>query len=274
MHEDTRFSALPHLIEVENSQARAVISLFGGQVLSFVPKHDLVERLWLSPTAVFDGKTPIRGGIPICWPWFGKAPESLNAPNHGYVRNQLWSLKDCDYHENNTRLVFEPAEASHQTFGYQAALRLTINVGRTLNIELDTKNLANATCTYNAALHSYLKVNNIANVQLTGLSGNYIDQLDNNGIKTTPLTYRFNQEVDRIHLCPEQLVVINDERIVRVTSIGNDSVVVWNPWKAKSKTLKDMPDNGYQTMVCIETAITQGLNLAPEQNHRLIQIIE
>lgn len=274
MHNDNRFISLPHLMEVENSQGRAVISLFGAQVLSFVPKHDARERLWVSPTAVFDGQIPIRGGIPICWPWFGKAPIEEKGPNHGYVRNQLWTLKHCDYHEDNTQLIFEPANASDTQLGYKANLQLIINIGRALNIELTTTNLSDTTCTYNAALHSYFNVSNIENVQLEGVVGEYFDQLDNHCVKTTPLIYRFTQEVDRIHLCPEQPIVINDEFVTRVKSIGNDSIVIWNPWITKSKQLKDMPDNGYKHMVCVETSITQGLQLAPEQSHKLVQVIE
>lgn len=269
----TASDSLPHTIVVDNQYATAKVSLFGGQIVSFIPKHDMRERLWLSPQAVFDKQTPIRGGIPICWPWFGKHPTS-QAPNHGYVRNQLWQIVEQSESKLGTQIILAPHDASMKSLGFDATLKVSITVGRRLTVCLTMQNVSNLTTYFNGALHSYFAVSDITKITINGVSGKYIDQLAQNELKTTPSAYVFSQEVDRIHLTQDQTVVIQDVHPVQIQSTGHDSLVIWNPWIEKTKTLKDMPQDGYKTMVCVETAITQGIALEEGQSHQLMQTVD
>lgn len=262
------------LLIVDNQHAHSTISLFGGHVISFMPKHDHRPRLWLSENAMLDAKHPIRGGIPICWPWFGAHSADTSYPSHGYVRNQPWHIVNCQDKQTETVIHLQPQSCHGAGFSGQAQLTLIIKVGRELSIQLLTKNIGQEAFTYNGALHSYFKVDDISTCELTGLSGRYIDKLQDCALSTTPSPYQFCAETDRVHLItPHELCIEQDAGNTDILPSGHDSIVVWNPWAAKSKSLPDMTDEGYKNMLCVETAITQGQIVPPGQSHTLEQII-
>lgn len=266
-------------IKIENALASCELSLYGAHILSFKPKHDNRERIYMSPAAIMDGTIAIRGGIPICWPWFGPH-QAQNAayPQHGYVRTQTWHVVAVSDDKKGTQISLQPASAQGEGFEGQAELTLQITVGNTLTIKLITENKGETAFNYNAALHSYFSVSHIDNVQLAGLQGDYLDKVDNGIQKTTPVPYRFTQEVDRIQLSPSPEVVINDSQLdnsqqTQVLSEGHDSLVIWNPWAEKSAALADMPDDGYLSFCCVETAVTKGQVIEAGNQHVLQQII-
>lgn len=266
------------IMTVENEHATLAISLFGGHIVSFIPKHDNRERLWLSDTAAFDGKTPIRGGIPICWPWFGlvSAPflDLDKTPSHGVVRNCPWQLKSIGDSENGTRLVLTPSLESAFTANVSLTVELIVVVNKQLSVTLETTNNGDATA-YFAALHTYFAINNINNVELLGVDCNYQDKLDNDIIKPSESPYRFNGETDRIHIgTTMDHIDIRDAFVTRVHSAGYDSVVVWNPWIDKSANMADMSEGAYESMLCVETARTQSNVLARDETHAITQVIE
>ena len=268
------------IISIDNHLASAKLALFGAHMLSFVPKHDQRERLWLSQAAIFDGQHAIRGGIPICWPWFGDHPakhssaDAQNLPAHGYVRTQSWTVVSATDSEAGTHLVLQPANATGPGFAQQVELTLSIDIGKQLVLRLTTRNTGQHAFNYNAALHSYFEIGNIHECQLHGLSGQYLDKTLGMQAATTPQHYTFNQETDRVHLCQAEHVYINAAgQRIDISSQGHDSVVVWNPWQAKSISMKDMPDTGYLSMLCVESAVTQNYTVAPGSSHSLQQII-
>jgi glucose-6-phosphate 1-epimerase len=262
------------ILHISNDFAVAEISLFGGHILSFKPKHDNRERLWLSEKAIFDGKTPIRGGIPVCWPWFGAHSSNANLAAHGYVRAQMWEILSNEETDSGTTITLKPHTSNGEGLAGNAQLTLVVNVGQKLTIQLHTTNSGDSAFTYNCALHSYFAISNIHQCELSGLSALYSDKTREFQFFDTPTPYRFTEETDRVHLeKPNALTIIDEQVNTDILSSGHDSVVVWNPWQDKSFTMGDMADDSYLTMLCVETAVTQGQEVKVGETHILEQII-
>jgi glucose-6-phosphate 1-epimerase len=263
------------LLHIENAFACAEISLFGGHILSFKPKHDHRERLWVSQHAFFNAKKPIRGGIPICWPWFGAHKSKTNLAAHGYVRTQTWQIISCEETGTGTTVTLKPHTSTGDGFEGDAQLVLVVHVGQQLTIQLCTTNLGDTPLIYNCALHSYFAISDIKQCELLGLSKQYSDKTRGYQMFDTAQTYTFNEETDRVHLeQPKTLTIADGEIETDILSSGHDSIVVWNPWQEKSISMGDMADDGYLKMLCVETAITQGQDVAPKATHMLQQIIQ
>ena len=265
------------LLVIENSQATAVISLFGGHVVSYIPKSDNRERLWLSPLTFKDAHKPIRGGVPVCWPWFSDShgqPKGV-LPSHGFVRTQSWHIEDKIECDTETVVTLAPLSAQGDGFDGQASLLLVVSVGKTLKLELITENIGATEFSYTCALHTYFAIEDISQVRLEGITGEYEDKTQRFSVFPTPEHYVFTQETDRVHNCTSDKVTIHDGKVnTEVGSKGHDSLVVWNPWSDNAKAMADMPDNGYMKMVCVETAITGGKRLRPGESHCLTQVVD
>ena len=261
------------LVNVDNQSATAVLSLYGGHMLSFIPKKDNRERLWLSPEAIMDGTKAIRGGIPVCWPWFA-AHQQPGLPAHGYLRTQPWNIVHINDASDCTELVLQPVQSTGKGFEGDAEVSLVIHVGEQLSISLVTRNTGHSAFEFRAALHSYFKVSDISQVQIQGLSGQYIDKVQQNSLLPTPSPYNILAETDRIHLCTADKVVLEDNvQQMAIGSSGHDSIVVWSPGPQKAAEMADMPEQEYQHMLCIETAVTQGKTLQAGETHTLTQRI-
>jgi len=263
-------------LHVDNRFAAARISLFGGHVLSFIPKSDAQERLWVSPHAYLNGERPIRGGIPVCWPWFSDdhGKEKGTLPAHGFLRTQVWQLSASSDDEKGTHIKLVPSYTRAEGFEYDCLVSLEITVGARLTVSLKTENTGVIPFTYNGALHSYFHVDHIQHTRLDGITGNFKDKTNDGAIDTTPTPYTFESETDRIHLAPidKATIVVDEVACTQVLSQGNDSLVVWNPWQGAA-SISDMDAFGYKHMLCVETALTQGKTLAPGECHSLIQTV-
>lgn len=272
------------LLNIHNEHASAQVSLFGGQVLSFRPHRDGRERLYLSKLARLDGSKSIRGGIPVCWPWFGAHKSAANTfavnkqhsslPAHGYARVRQWQLKDHMESVEGTVLVLQANDTSGAGFAGSAELELHISIGSQLRLELFTRNTGPEPFPLSCALHTYFAVENILATTLDGLSGTYSDKTQNWAHLETPAPYTFSAETDRIHLVASSAVSIDEPQCnTTVKSSGHDSIVVWNPWSACAGNFPDMAADDYTRMLCVETTLTQGFTLAPGRTHLLVQII-
>jgi len=263
------------LLDVHNAHARATVSLFGGQVLSFTPARDDRERLFLSSLARLDGSKSIRGGIPVCWPWFGAHKQDASLSAHGYVRTRQWQL--VEVHENTTAtvLLLQVADSSGPGLAGTAKLQLQISIGASLELQLHSSNTGDHAFGLSCALHSYFAVDDIRQTQLTGLKGEYSDKTRAWAHFATPVPYGFSEETDRIHLeaAAQVDIVQSGGARTRVGSDGHDSIVVWNPWTECARNFPDMQAQDYTRMLCVETALTQGYSLAPGQTHTLVQRI-
>jgi len=258
-------------LEIDNAHATASISLWGAHILSFKPKHDNRERLFRSDKMVLDGTRSLRGGVPVCWPWFAQKP---NFQMHGYVRMRNWQVLSATENADYTEVVLAPHDTAGDGFDGTADLKLTVQVGKSLSFTLTTTNIGEEAFEFNTALHTYFAVDDINEVELTGLSGSYLDKPQNFATMETPAPYRFTEETDRIHLNPvKQVSIVQPSSETGVESEGHDSVVVWNPWVENAAGLTDLGPDGYLTMLCVETAVTQGKTLQPGELHSLTQVI-
>lgn len=263
------------LLDIRNAQGSATLSLFGGQVLSFIPAHDRRERLFLSPTARLDGSKSIRGGIPLCWPWFGAHQQDAGLPAHGYIRTRQWQVVDSVERDAESTLLLQALDCSGPGFAGSAQLQLRLTVGASLQVELLTTNTGARPFPLSAALHTYFAADDIHGTELRGLRGRYSDKTRDWAHFDTPVPYRFTEETDRIHLeaAGELQIVQAGGAVTHIASAGHDSIVVWNPWTACADNFPDLEPEGYARMLCVETALTQGFALAPGETHALVQTI-
>ncbi len=246
------------IIEVNAGRSMAQIALQGAQVLSWMPT-DHPDVLYLSKKSMMEPGVAVRGGIPICWPWFNAHPDDPSKPNHGFARNQFWELESAEFEYNIATLVFKlfPTDETKALWPHDFELTATIKVSDKLKVRLNTKNTGEEPFQITSALHSYLSVGDIERIQLEGVKGShYIDQLlppDSEEIYQEKNVV-VNQEIDRIYSSMSSLLLRDLDRVraVFVDKVGSRSTVVWNPWIEKSKTLKDLPNNDYKEFVCIE----------------------
>lgn len=266
------------LLYIDNGVAKAEISLFGGHVLRY-QRHGEPASLWLSDKAVLDGSKPIRGGIPVCWPWFGPSPARVGngKPAHGFARTSLWTLDGVSDHEDGTlvHLSLTDSDATQALWPHPFELELDVLLGRELSLVLTTRNTGKAPIVYNAALHTYLQVSAPEAIEVQGLGEPYLDKLSGQQARQQgPVA--LNAAMDRIYQAPEARIDVQDgDRRIRVISGNHDSIVVWNPWAEGAAAMADMSDDGYRTMFCVEAAITAdaGVTVAPDEEHSFSTVI-
>lgn len=218
----------------------ALVAPDGGQVVSW--RHRGRDMLWCASTRL-PGK-PLRGGIPICWPWFGTHPTDSSKPAHGFARQSKWEVLQHEASAALLRLAHDDLEAL-----------LEVSLSEVLRVSLTTRNLGAEPVAISAALHTYFAVDDISRVSVSGLDGAaYIDTLDGWSRKNQQGDLRFEAEVDRIYAVPAAEFTDGDRRL-RIGSAGTSrSLVAWNPWVAKSARLGDMAEGEYRRMLCLETA--------------------
>lgn len=240
------------------------ISLYGGQVLTY-RVLGFQDALWMSPLAEFEDGKAIRGGIPVCWPWFGKAPEGMPAgtPSHGFARRSLWRVVGSEYAAKETILKLELTEedASDLAWPYAYRLTLTVTLNDCLTLELQTRNLSDEPFTYGEALHTYLRVGDARKIQLLGITD-------------APLTFTDTETHDVVYPKSELLSLISDpemERAIAITSDDIAAVVVWHP--ALDCGLSDVSLGGPRHFLCIEPAnphhVGGQITLQPGSAHAL-----
>lgn len=258
-------------IEIDHPAVKARISLEGAHIVSCIPTGQK-PLLWMSPVDPEQPGKPLRGGIPICWPWFsGERP----GPAHGIARTSQWILSDSSSTPKEIRLSFELPESlvAEQLPDEKWGLRVSFVLGATLSVSLSTTNLGTQPQSLSQALHSYLPVSDIRSVRISGLEGaHYIDQLEGTSSNIQEGEVRFAGEVDRIYYGHSAPVTLKDgEDQMIVSRDGSRSVVVWNPWIDKGGRLSHFPAEGYLGMLCIEAANAgpDGRILKPGETHTL-----
>ena len=266
------------MINIETASASAKICTYGAQVLSFKPAATGEDILFLSPKSAYNDGRAIRGGVPICWPWFGDDPSGHGRPAHGFARNQVWQVMQTSQNDNGTvsvTLQLLPGEFSYKYWHCQFKLQFTVTIGDSLKMALTTENIDNESFVISQALHTYFNIGDIETLHLRGLDNyHYLDKTLNFAEKLQQGDISVVAETDRIYLhSPEQLFIEDAalNRRVIVESHGSQTTVVWNPWN-KAVTLNDMTSDAYKRFVCVETAnaADDSIELAPGQSHTLI----
>lgn len=254
------------IIHLSNSYGSAAIALHGAHVIGYTPKRQ-APVIFTSQKAIFKEGKAIRGGIPICWPWFSTHPSDKSLPSHGYARNQFWKVTDSDHSSENTSITFELV---HDHLKATA----TITLGESLGVSLTTTNLSEQTRIIGGALHSYFNVSDIKKISISGLEGiSYIDTLtETEEVQNGDIF--ITEETDRIYVNSNETVSIYDpnwNRTIFIDKIGSQSTVIWNPWIEKSKSLADLDDAEYQKFVCVEAANARAdvYPLPPNASHTL-----
>jgi glucose-6-phosphate 1-epimerase len=277
LHDALRFESgpadLPQAV-INSPLAQARLALQGAQVLSWQPRGQQ-PVIWLSDRAVFAKNEPVRGGIPLCWPWFGPR-EGHQA--HGFARTSLWTMQSTRLLDDG-RIVLElglsDSTSSRSLWDHGFDLRLRCTVGTQLELALCTHNRSTQSMTITQALHSYFCVGDIQRTQVLGLAGgSYLDKTQGGRRLPQVGEVQFNCETDRIYTDTSADCVIVDSvwgRRIRVAKTGSHSTVVWNPWVTRAAQLPDMEPDGWPNMLCVETcnAGTDLITLPPGQQHTL-----
>ncbi|MEO1522949.1 MAG: D-hexose-6-phosphate mutarotase [Cyanobacteria bacterium J06633_2] len=269
------------MINVANDKAKAQISVYGGQVLSFQPNTEAQDLLFLSANAYYKPGKAIKGGAPVCWPWFGPDPEGKGRPSHGIARNRLWtvvSTETTDAGDTKVVLGFSDTEETREIWPQSFDFAIEILVSDKLTMALVTRNNSDQAFSITQALHTYFTVGDITQVTVSGLdTKRYIDKVDAGTEKTQQGAVAIAQEVDRIYLdVPSELIIHDNSlgRRIHVASTGSKSAVVWNPWVDISTKMADLEDEDYKRFICVETtnAATDVVNVPAGEDYRLTAV--
>ncbi len=260
--------------------ASCEVMLHGAHVVSYRPANS-GEVMWLSPDAKCEPGRGIRGGVPVCWPWFATHATDPSKPDHGFVRKTPWLVYETSASPNtcSVTLGFETTPEHAKLWHGKASLSLTVQLSDHLRIDLETINTGNEPFDLSQALHTYFAISDIEAIAVAGLDGaDYLDKLQDNARCKQTGKISISAEIDRIYQNVTAPAVIEDagaKRKIRIANEGSSSCVVWNPWVEKSTRLTDMPPGAYRTMVCVETTNAGGdvITLNPRDSHRLSALI-
>lgn len=272
---------------IRNNGAELMVARQGAHIFSYQREGEQ-PLIWPNPEAVFKRGKGIRTGVPVCWPWFGvfdRNPQSVKAMRqsdqpagaHGFARTALWELAGTALEGQTLRVDLTlpmPADG-FPGWPHQVDLTLSLLLDEHLHIRLTSHNRDTHAVTLSQALHTYFAVSDVRKVQVEGLDGAaYVDTADGWSEKTQAGLLHFTDETDRIYLdTPAQLNIVDNDwqRRIRLISQGSKSTVIWNPWTERAKAFDDMADDGWQGMLCIETAnvLDDVVTLVPGESHTL-----
>jgi len=269
--------------QIANAFGTATVCLQGAHLTEWHPYSQSLPVTFLSAAVHYEPGKAIRGGIPICWPWFGAHPADKAAPSHGFARTAIWEAQELlPLATGATQLTLRLADgdASRVLWPHPFALEYRITVGESLELELVTTNTGAAPFTISEALHTYFCVADVGAAQVLGLDGTaYADVADAGRRKRQNGPVVFDGEVDRVFLDTESTCAILDpvlSRRIVISKGGSRSTVVWNPGELKAAKLADLtaaavPTGGWRQLVCVETAnaLDNALTVEPGQSHRL-----
>jgi len=259
------------IIHISNAHATASIALHGAHLTHYAP-HGQPPVIFTSKAAIYKAGKPIRGGIPICWPWFGAHPDAekkLSA--HGYARSSFWILETVSSDPDGTRLTFSLPPQNNSKL--HATLEFLI--GKTLDLKLTTTNLGEKPVMFSEALHSYFAVSDAQKVELHGLDGrSYLDSTQTPEPKKKQHgPVRFPDEIDRIYTSGDPLDIEDPKKQHRISikKSNSQSSIIWNPGEMKGRALVDLENSEITQFICAESGNVreQSINLAPGSAHSL-----
>lgn len=262
---------------IDHAAAQGRIALNGAHVMEWTPKGEK-PVLYMSPDALLEPGKAIRGGIPVCWPWFGPHPTDSSQAAHGFVRNLFWTVGEVAEDAAGVTLNFHLSD-SDETRGfwpYAFELRFEVKMGAQLSVELHIKNTDSSPWSMTGALHTYLCVEDVREAAVIGLDDAYYveSRLSPERIEQSGPVY-FDREVDRNYESRDTVRLLDRKggRTIVVEKSGSRATIVWNPWVEKSKRLADLPDEAYFGFVCIEAAnaVPDVVAMHPGKEHVLTQ---
>ncbi len=261
--------------------ATAEIHLHGAHVSAYELSGE-PPILFMSNLSNFAAGKPIRGGVPLIFPWFGAKAGDATAPMHGFARTSLWELESVQ-EEGDVVTVILRLDSNAQTLAlwpHQFVLRHRIRISTQLEMTLEVENRSDSSFEFEEAQHTYFQVGDVREVTVTGLAqATFIDKTDHLTLKMQdPAPIRITGETDRVYLHTRATCLLEDPvlgRKIRVQKEHSDTTVVWNPWIAKAKAMADFGDAEWPQMLCIETANAgeNAITLAPGGRHCMHTII-
>ena len=265
------------VVELVTPASTSTIALHGAQVLAFSPREDDArDWLWVSERANFAVGKALRGGIPICFPWFGPHPTGGGLPAHGFARTRLWRLSHVaalDASRVRAELELASDADTMRVFPHPFAARLAVTAGDALDLAVEVTNTGDAPFAFEVALHTYFAVSAAGAVAVDGLGGcAYADKVAGGALRRQDRApIRFEGEVDRVYDSGGPVTIADPARPrpIRVETAGAGSTIVWNPGPAKTATLADMAPDAFNGFVCVETGnvANRRVTLAPGARH-------
>ena len=282
---------------IEHTHCKALVSLYGGHVLSWQPVHlpkGEQDVFWLSNDSLYQEGKAIRGGIPLCWPWFGGYIDEHgnDAGNHGFARQVNWQIASVDVTEQGVTLVLEwQGQQQHQLWPYHAKVTQTLVFGENFKQTLHIDNLSSQAFEFTGALHSYFAVSHPENVTVPALEPLLFDckltgdksQRDSLANIVGPLDriyYPVSKEVKPNKLTPNKqapkMMKIIDTGLNREVHLTSDNVnnwVLWNPGKDIAQGMTDIHSGGENEFICLEAANTDWISVPAGESASFSQTI-
>jgi glucose-6-phosphate 1-epimerase len=248
------------MLEITHNTCTAKISLYGGQVLAWQPVNEQ-PVFWLSENAIFEQGTAIRGGIPLCWPWFGpyQAPSGETAGNHGFARQRNWQLDEVTIEKNSvTVTLFLSGLNDHPLWPHQYQLKQQLIFSKQFEQQLFISNLSSKAFEYSAALHSYFAVSTPENITVAPLAEFPFDDKVTGKEQQLAALENCCGEVDRIYYSNEVCSIEDEQwqRTIKVSSTNCQQWVLWNPGAELANKMKDLHVGAENEFVCLEAANT------------------
>jgi glucose-6-phosphate 1-epimerase len=271
---------LPRL-DIHTPEATAEIYLHGAHITSWQPAG-AEEVIFLSQQAEFKSGRAIRGGIPVCFPWFRNKADDPKAPSHGFVRTKAWQLDSVELQGDVVKISFstESDESTRAWWPHDFRLVHRVTIGNHLVQELVMSNTGKAPLRFEEALHTYYRVGAAEAVRIRGLDGvAYLDNTDANREKRQEGDIAFTAQTDRAYMDTTHVVEIHDptlRRRIRLVKEDSRSTVVWNPWSTGAQTMADLGNDGWRTMACVEASNIRALavDLGPGEQHTMKTTIQ
>jgi glucose-6-phosphate 1-epimerase len=246
-------------VRVESPNADGEIYLHGAHVTSWKPAGEK-EVLFLSSQSRWEDGHAIRGGVPICFPWFGGKANDPKAPAHGFVRTKAWQLESISQIEEGIRvgMFTESNEDTKQWWPADFHLAYQVTFASELTLELEVTNTGKNSLRFEEALHSYHRVENILKARVMGLDMvPYLDKMDLNRKKTQIGDIVIASETDRVYMDTPNAIELEDPGLRRRTQVAKENsltTVIWNPWVQKAYSMSDLGNDDWMRMICIETS--------------------
>jgi glucose-6-phosphate 1-epimerase len=265
-------------LSVSTRLCTAEVYLQGAHVCRWQPDGHPHPVLWMSGRSLFEPGRPIRGGVPICFPWFGPNARAPHAPIHGTARTQAWELDAVTAEPGGAivaRLSLASGDTSRAFDPAEFSLLYTVRFGSALDLALTVTNAGASAMRFEEALHTYLAVGDVSRVSVAGLDGaDYYDKVDGMRRKRQAGAVTIAAETDRLYVDTTAAVTLDDPALGRrivVSKTGSRSSVVWNPWIAKSAAMPDFGDDEWTGMTCVETAnaADNAVTLDPAGRHTM-----
>jgi glucose-6-phosphate 1-epimerase len=267
-------------VRITAPEAEGEMYLHGAHVTSWKPKSD-GEMLFVSSQSRWENGHAIRGGVPICFPWFGGKADDPKAPAHGFVRTKAWQLESITQAGGavTVSMFTESNEDTKRWWLADFRLLHRATFGPELSLELVVTNTGRTSFRFEEALHAYFRVGNIENTRVRGLDRVcYFDKTDSNRKEIQHGEIVIASEIDRVYLDTRDAIELADpvlHRRTRVTKENSYTTVVWNPWVQKAHSLSDFADDEWKQMICIEASNVSdfAVDVAPGQQHKMRALV-